>query len=149
MILNERFTQEYLLDRIALDIDGCWIWQMSTHDHGYGQLGEWPYTAHSLSYRLWRGEVPKGLVVRHLCHVPGCCRPDHLELGTHRDNWNDSKEVHQQASVAKRGRPARNRQPIRIYGKEYPSKDAARTELKISYERLLRDCESPSNGPVF
>ena len=31
------------------------------------------------------------MIVRHKCHNPKCCNPEHLQIGTHKDNWNDSK----------------------------------------------------------
>jgi hypothetical protein len=36
--------------------------------------------------------VPDGLVVRHTCDNPLCCRPDHLLVGTQADNVHDREE---------------------------------------------------------
>ena len=37
----------------------------------------------------YRGEIPKGLLVLHLCDNPGCVNPAHLYIGTNQDNTND------------------------------------------------------------
>lgn len=61
---------------------------------GYGVLhvNARSYLAHRLAYEASRDEwIPPGQVVRHRCDNPPCVNPDHLELGTQRDNVNDTK----------------------------------------------------------
>lgn len=45
--------------------------------------------AHRTSYSVFVGDIPDGLIVRHMCDNPLCCNPEHLELGTMRDNQQD------------------------------------------------------------
>lgn len=35
------------------------------------------------------GEIPNGMVVRHKCDNPACINPEHLELGTQKENIQD------------------------------------------------------------
>lgn len=56
-----------------------------------------PYTtmvrvrAHVFSWELANGrDVPEGLVVMHSCDNPRCVHPDHLSIGTQRQNTYDS-----------------------------------------------------------
>jgi len=67
--------------------DGCWPWQGGTHTFGYGSTAQG--SAHRVAYKLAKGTIPAGHVVRHQCHNPICCRPDHLLTGTQKENVAD------------------------------------------------------------
>lgn len=71
--------------------DECWEWQRSTSD-GYGHMTyEKRYIiAHRAAYEFTYGAIPDGLFVLHRCDNRRCCNPDHLWLGTNRDNVLDS-----------------------------------------------------------
>jgi hypothetical protein len=67
---------------------GCWLWTASLDSHGYGQIGDSGRLrmAHSVVYELFVGPVPVGLELDHLCRVPACVNPDHLEPVTRHEN---------------------------------------------------------------
>lgn len=79
--------------------DGCWLWHGSTLTTSEGVVLPrcWPPTnklgissyAQRMSYELEYGAFPNHLCVCHHCDNHLCVRPDHLFLGTHRDNMND------------------------------------------------------------
>lgn len=86
--LRERFEDGYIPEPNS----GCWIWIKST-TFGYGQLAHNGKggRAHRVSYMLHTGhDIPKGMVVRHKCDTPSCVNPDHLVLGTMKDNTHDA-----------------------------------------------------------
>ena len=59
--------------------------------NGYGMVGhEW---AHRIAYRLHRGEIAPGLVIRHLCNTRSCVRIEHLKPGTQTENMADMVEA--------------------------------------------------------
>lgn len=67
---------------------GCWEWAGSRDRDGYGRfkLDGRPQMAHRVAFELWRGEIPDGLQIDHLCRNPGCVNPNHLEVVTSREN---------------------------------------------------------------
>jgi hypothetical protein len=69
--------------------DGCWEWT-GARSKGYGQvrLNGRRVGAHVASFELNVGPVG-GLDVLHRCDNPPCVRPDHLFLGTAKDNVAD------------------------------------------------------------
>lgn len=79
--------------RYVLKIEsGCWLWQAGKSSTGYGRVyldvrGE---SSHRIAYALFKSDVPKGLWVLHTCDVPSCVNPDHLYLGTPKDNILDA-----------------------------------------------------------
>lgn len=70
---------------------GCWEWNKTKNNHGYGQLTVNKKTAfaHRLSYELFNGEIPNGSQVLHKCDNPSCINPAHLSIGTASDNMRD------------------------------------------------------------
>jgi hypothetical protein len=71
--------------------NGCWEWQASLTHSGYGRFNirSKTYRAHIVSYLLLKGEISKNKCVCHTCDNPRCVNPNHLWLGTMKDNVKD------------------------------------------------------------
>ena len=70
---------------------GCWVWLYGLNSKGYGiqRVDSIYIQAHRLSYELYIGPIPRGLMVLHTCDVKPC-NPLHLYLGTHIQNMIDA-----------------------------------------------------------
>ncbi len=85
--LKERFEEKY----IACPMSGCWLWTASLNSWGYGNMRglDRVERSHRIAWQLYRGEIPLDLQVCHKCDVPSCVNPDHLYLGTQKQNMRD------------------------------------------------------------
>lgn len=112
--------------------DTCWVWLASTTD-GYGNFWFGPkrYKAHRFSYELEYGSVPDGLLVCHQCDNPPCVRPDHLFLGTNKDNAQDraSKGRGRDSKGENSGCNLLTEQQVREILNLYGTGDISQTEL--------------------
>lgn len=73
--------------------DFCVLWPFKTDKDGYGWFscnGE--KRAHRVSYSFHKGQITDGLHVLHKCDNPSCVNPNHLFLGTHKQNMQDMVE---------------------------------------------------------
>lgn len=78
---------------INKDVDnGCWLW-VGAKRKAYGavQHGGRVQQAHRVMYELVVGPIAEGLVLDHLCRVPACVRPEHLEPVTQMENLRRGK----------------------------------------------------------
>lgn len=112
---------------------GCWVWQRSCNSAGHGQLTENKkyWLAHRYAYICEHPDLLDTDVVRHMCHNPKCCNPEHLKVGTHKDNWKDSKSTHLKA--AKKQRKSWN-----IGSNTYSTIREAQKETGISYGSICK-----------
>lgn len=92
---------EYKIDKQS----GCWEWLgPKNRVGGYGIFyrKSKKYYAHRYYYEAVFGEIPKGFNACHKCDNPGCVNPNHIFIGTHRDNMLDA---------SKKGRIGKRRSP--------------------------------------
>ncbi len=84
----------------------------ATAGNGYGALGQIngkTVYAHREAYELAFGPIPESMVVCHRCDNPPCINPDHLFLGTQRENIEDAKRKGRLRYIAHYGEDNGNR----------------------------------------
>jgi len=88
MNIIERFNQYVTYEPNT----GCHLWTGNYKHTGYGGFTYYnnkSMTSSRASYLIFKGEIPNGMQVCHSCDVKECVNPDHLFVGTHKDNVQD------------------------------------------------------------
>lgn len=93
------------IDMKGGDRSVCWPYLGGHSDKGipYFDFDGKKHVAYDFVYKLVKGAIPKGHIVRHSCDMGApaylrgdiagaCCNPHHLGSGTHQDNMNDMKQ---------------------------------------------------------
>lgn len=99
----------------------CWLWQSGLTHNGYARGCKGGRRVHRVMYELFVAQIPKGMFVLHKCDVRHCVNPNHLFVGTAKDNTQDM--------IAK-GR-ARNNPPKGKYHYLYGRNQPASTKRKL------------------
>jgi len=76
-------------NKIQFDLFGCWRWTASLSPSGYPGLNISSHRtgrAHRIAYEHFKGPIPKGMHVHHVCEVKVCVNPDHLMIMTPREH---------------------------------------------------------------
>lgn len=123
--------------------DDCWIWT------GYHNATGYPYSsldgrdqpAYRVVYQMVVGPIPEGLELDHLCNVPSCVNPDHLEPVTHAENMRRIRD--RQLACRRAGHDWTDPHNVRVRknGSRYCA-ECDRESLRRNYEPTGR----PQNG---
>ncbi len=139
--VKDRFMEKVLVTK------DCWLWQATKNGDGYGRfkLGGRLQGAHRVAYFLYKGEIPSGMCVLHRCDTPACVRPDHLFLGTQRENIHDmekkQRSVHPHHTKPKKKVTREMYQSLREWRSQGETQATIANRLEISQtyvSRLLR-----------
>lgn len=87
-----RSLKRRVIEKIEIEPRGhgtpCWIWTAALNAKGYGciRVNRRTRLAHRIAYELLVSPIPEGMQLDHLCRIPACVNPDHLEPVTRQEN---------------------------------------------------------------
>ena len=78
-------------NNITIDDNGCWLLPPHQGCKGYAKLRvQGVYKrAHRVAYEAYIGPIPEGMLVLHRCDIRHCVNPEHLFVGTAKQNTDD------------------------------------------------------------
>lgn len=133
--IKQRFEKYFIPEPNS----GCWIWvgAMLGKERGGFRMGPdknfVKIAASRASWLIYKGEIEDGLLVCHKCDVPFCVNPDHLFLGTHKDNTID---------MVNKNRHFKKKQTHCPNGHEYTKENTG--HRKDNGTRWCRSCDRTS-----
>lgn len=93
IVQQKQDVESYIEKYVAKlpEAPGCWLWLGSVSTGGYGYTSRGAIAgrsprAHRAVYEYYRGPIPAGLTLDHLCRVRRCVNPAHLEPTSTREN---------------------------------------------------------------
>ncbi len=125
--LKERFFQHAIVQ------DNCWGWQTKPNRHGYSTMkfDHKLYMAHRISLMIHGSEIPKDMVVDHICRNRKCTNPKHLRIVTRETNVLENSE----------GIAAKNRLKMFCkYGHPYDKENTSFSHRSTGY--IGRECKA-------
>lgn len=121
---TEKQVLEMLFEKSVFnEVTACREWKGYVRQSGYGEVGvkflsKWNHVrVHRLAWMLMRGDIPKGLQLRHLCHNKICINTEHLMPGTSQENIQDNVIAGRQAKGEKHGKTKYTEKEIKIIRK--------------------------------
>ena len=151
MPMTERKLQLFEKKIMPVPFSGCWLWLAAVNkSDGYARFNGGDTNtrnAHAVSYEHFKGAVPKGYHVDHLCRVRSCVNPDHLEAVPARINllrgigW---AAIHSQRTHCPKGHPYAGDNLVTELDRNY-SRRRCRTcknARQFSYNRWVRKGEA-------
>lgn len=141
--IKERFWKKVDVNGPCILDTACWLWTGCKNKAGYGSIGLGGKGAgnrnvNRVSWELHFGSIPKGFFVCHKCDNPSCVNPEHLFLGTPKDNMVDmiTKGRKRSALGSDASRSKLNEdQVLQIFSDERTYKEIAK-EFNITHEQV-------------
>ena len=136
-----RGTTEERFWKFIVKNESCWNWT-GNKENGYGRVSVGKHLdgyvlAHRFSWELHNQQkIPEGMFVMHKCDNPECCNPEHLMLGTPKENTQDMIAKGRKRVVAplgtENGKSVLNEEKVRFIRSSDLSHAKLAKELEVS-----------------
>jgi len=128
---------------LGSDPSACWEWPGADNGTGYCQVWfeDRARYVHRLSYEMFRGPIPAGLEIDHLCRNRRCVNPEHLEAVPRSVNVTRAMPFRRRAGLSGRkthcpaGHPYAGDNLYVPPSGEYRCRECSRTKWRELYHR--------------
>ena len=134
-------VSERFFNRFKVSESGCWLWTSHCDKDGYGILpgNHGNVRAHRFSYVHHYGRIDAGMVICHKCDNPSCVNPDHLFIGTTKENFQDMLSKGRDKMVGSRNNKAKlNEDQVAFIRQSTLSALALSIEFSVSKSAIKR-----------
>lgn len=121
----------------------CWEWTAYRDREGYGRVtvNRQQRPAYRVAYQLFVGPVPSDMLVLHSCDNPPCVNPEHLRLGSPRDNIQDAIDRGRYFVSVRPPRRAKHQQQVRRFPRNWRDRqDAWEIFMRVVTKDKKRGC---------
>jgi hypothetical protein len=102
----------------------CWDWNGALNKDGYAtfSIQGKSYRANRFSWEMHNGEIPDGINVLHKCDNRACVNPNHMFLGSQKDNVQDA---------ISKGRQNQSTKNTHLVGENHPSSKLSNHDIEV------------------
>lgn len=124
LVRDDRRAAIYLIERVEIVSTGyvtpCWLWQRAIEERGYARAAVPGFSkrmvhVHRASVEIFKGPIPEGFEVDHLCRNTSCVNPSHLESVTPEENRKRQIAVCREEAAARNSRGSGGASSGRLY----------------------------------
>jgi hypothetical protein len=120
--------------------DTCWVWTAGkSNKYGDYYFNGKHFRVHRLVWESIHGPIPEKMVICHKCDNPPCCNPDHLFMGTQKDNVQDALKKGKYNYTANKNPHLRNRVYSGTIENACCGERSPLAKLKESDVRIIRE----------
>lgn len=141
---NYRQDNESLLDFIKrkhnfrVADNGCWECDLRRDKDGYAKIKikRKHLRLHRVMYEEMVEKIPEGMIICHKCDNPSCFNPEHLFVGTHKDNAIDKVNKKRYKDISGENNPMVTLNSITVYNIKF-NENGEHKEIASKYNTTV------------
>lgn len=149
-VMTDPTLQQRLESHIISKAD-CWLTDLYCNRSGYPKISvnQQPINASRASFQLYKGEISKGMFVLHKCDNPACINPEHLFLGTQKENMEDMASKSRSTIGSKNPKAKLNEEQVLEIKRLLSETDLTQEKIAESFNVDRKIVSGIKNGKIW